>query len=224
MTNTLHRHGTGESLQRDYIVFAIPSRGYNDRDCVPRLQQFLRLALRHDPVNIGDAAHASSYRPDKSLTPLAHWSRKVQRLPEAVIAGVDSPTTVSAVFDNPAAVEGFIRDLREADLGISVNLSATIEGARECCRNAGQPRHSVEYALRCMGNKELLAESRVLDLATMCGHGMISFNFARKMMDWVRAGRRSPAQASEYLARLCTCGIFNPVRAAAIFEEVRRGQ
>ena len=35
MTNTLHRYGDAESFRDDYIVFAIPSRGKNDRAACP---------------------------------------------------------------------------------------------------------------------------------------------------------------------------------------------
>jgi hypothetical protein len=43
------------------------------------------------------------------------------------------------------------------------------------------------------------------------------------MMDWVREGRRSPAEAASYLARFCTCGIFNPTRAVRVLELARKG-
>jgi hypothetical protein len=56
----------------------------------------------------------------------------------------------------------------------------------------------------------------------MCGHGMISFTFARKMIDWVKEGRRTPEQACNYFSRFCSCGIFNPTRAKEILEEARR--
>ncbi|MFH1574083.1 MAG: hypothetical protein ABIG68_08870 [Acidobacteriota bacterium] len=224
MTNTLHRHGNAGSFANDYIVFAIPCRGYNEQGCVPRLREFLRRALRHHPVNWGDASHGAIFRPTKKLTPFAHWVRSDERRPEEVIEGVDTATTVAAVFDNPGAVENFLRELRGADLGLSVNVSATIEGARHCCRNAGLVRHSVEYSLPYMGNTEKLPEPRVLEIATMCGHGMVSFDFTRKMLDWVRAGRRTPDQTAGYLARFCSCGIFNPCRAAAIFRQAQPGR
>jgi hypothetical protein len=216
MTNTLHRHGGTEDQKRDFIVFAIPCRGYNDRDSTPRLREFLRLALKHRPVNLGDASHGAAYRSEKELTPLVHWRRRDRSCWAEVAEGVSTPTTVSAVFDSPERVVSFLRDLSKADLGLSVNLSANIRAARDCCRAAGIVRHSVEYSLRYMGNTELLAESRVLELATMCGHGMISFDFARKMLDWVREGRRTPEQAGLYLARFCTCGVFNPARATEV--------
>ena len=48
----------------------------------------------------------------------------------------------------------------------------------------------------------------------MCGHGMVSHALAKKMIDWVKEGRRTPEQAAAYLTRFCSCGVFNPARAA----------
>jgi hypothetical protein len=85
-------------------------------------------------------------------------------------------------------------------------------------------RHSVEYSLGFHGDLTLLPDRHVLELSSMCGHGMVSHNLAKKMIDWVREGRRDPSQASEYLARFCTCGIYNPTRAVRILEAARKGE
>ena len=45
MTNTLHRFGSAESFQDDYIVFAIASKGKNDEGALAKLKQFLELAI-----------------------------------------------------------------------------------------------------------------------------------------------------------------------------------
>jgi hypothetical protein len=58
----------------------------------------------------------------------------------------------------------------------------------------------------------------------MCGHGMVSHNFAKKMLEFVKEGRRTPVQAAAYLARFCTCGIYNTTRATRILEEARVGK
>ena len=223
MTNTLHRYGDERSLRDDYIVFAIPSRGYNDENSVPKLQEFLRIAVKHKPVNLGDGSRGALFRPHKGLTPLAHWFRREKYSHEKVIEGVKNPTTVAAVFNNKEAVEAFVEDLRKANLGLSINISALIQNAQKCCQDIGLSRHSVEYSLPFMGKTDYLAEARVLELSTMCGHGMISFNFARKMLDWVKAGRRSPEQASEYLSRFCTCSIYKPCRAIEILQQTQKG-
>jgi hypothetical protein len=221
MTNTLHRYGDAESFRDDYVVFAIPSRGKNDQGSVPKLKQFLEMALPYRPVNLGDAIHGGALRPSQTMNPTAHWNRDITPDFRAVIEGIDAPTTVAAVFDNIASAEDFLQTVRQADLGLCVNISTSIEGAEQCCNAAGIPRHSVGYSLGFQGKTEKLPNTQVLTLTTMCGHGMISQNLARKMIDWVKEGRRTPEQAVTYLARFCSCGVYNPARAKRILEDAR---
>jgi len=221
MTNTLHRFGDAQSFHDDFIVFAIASRGKNEVDSVPRLKKFLEIALRYKPVNLGDARHGGALRSSKSLNPLSHWNRNDTPDFEMVIAGVDVPTTCAAVFDNLEAAEACTKAVREADLGLSINISTSIQGAQECCKAAGICRHSAGYSLGFEGKTEYLPNSDVLKVATMCGHGMISTSLAKKMIDWVKEGRRTPKQASAVLARFCSCGVFNPSRSTRILEEAR---
>ena len=155
------------------------------------------------------------------MNPTSHWDRDIEPNFEAVIAGLDTPTTAAAVFDNRVAAEDFVKTVKQADLGLCVNISTSIEGAEQCCHVAVQPRHSIGYSLGFQGSTEKLPNSQVLMLTTMCGHGMIGTNMARKMIDWVKEGRRTPDQAVTYLARFCSCGVYNPSRAKRILEEAR---
>jgi hypothetical protein len=50
---------------------------------------------------------------------------------------------------------------------------------------------------------------------------MISASLAKKMIDWVKEGRRTPEEAVTYLARFCSCGVYNPSRAKRILEDAR---
>jgi hypothetical protein len=221
MTNTLHRFGDSASFRDDYVVFAVPSRGRNDQGCVPKLRKFLELALPFYPVNLGDARHGGALRPSRALNPAAHWKRDVTPDFRAVIEGVDAPCTVAAVFDNRPAAEDFVKAVKEADLGLCINVSTSIDGAEQCCHAAGIPRHSVGYSLGFEGKTEKLPNSQVLTLSTMCGHGMISHSLVKKMIDWVKEGRRTPDQAVTYLTRFCSCGVFNPSRAKRVLEDAR---
>ena len=133
---------------------------------------------------------------------------------------MESPGIVAAVFDNYAAMEAFVEELQALDLGVSINISGLADQAARCCKECGITRHSVEYSLGFMGKTEKLPEKEVLELATMCGHGTISFGLAKKMMDRVQSGRRTPEEAARTLARFCVCSIFNPSRA----EEILAGQ
>jgi hypothetical protein len=221
MTNTLHRYGTAESFRDDYVIFAMCCRGKNDQGALPKLKKFLEMAVPFRPVNLGDARHGGAIRPNRSLNPTAHWNR--ERAPDfqAVIDGLDTPTTVAAVFDNRPTAEAFLQKVREADLGLSINISTSVDGADQCCHAAGIPRHSVGYSLGFEGKTEKLPNSQVLTLMTMCGHGMIASSLAKKMIDWVKEGRRTPDEAVTYLSRFCSCGVFNPARAKRVLEDAR---
>lgn len=222
MTNTLHRYGSAESFQNDFIVFASPANGKNEIGSIPKLKRFLEMALPFKPVNIGDPVHGGALRPERGLNTAANWKRDKTPDLRAVIDGIDEPASVVAIFDNLKAAEEFLSVVVEADLGLSVNISASIEGAQQCCRFAGIPRHSVGYSLGFEGKTEKLPNTQMLTLTTMCGHGMISSSLAKKMIDWVKEGRRTPEEAVTYMARFCSCGVFNPLRAKHILEDARK--
>jgi len=221
MTNTLHRFGDADSFRDDFVVFAIPSRGKNDQGSIPKLKKFLEMALPFKPVNLGDAIHGGAMRPSRDMKPTAHWHRDMTPDFRSVIDGVDAPTTVAAVFDNRVAAEDFVKTVKEADLGLCVNVSTSIDGAEQCCHAAGITRHSVGYSLGFQGKTEKLPNTQVLTLTTMCGHGMISTSLAKKMIDWVKEGRRTPDEAVTYMARFCSCGVYNPSRAKRVLEDSR---
>lgn len=221
MTNTLHRYGDAESCCDDFIVFATPSSGRNDKGCVPKLKKFLEMALAFQPVNLGDGAHGGAFRAC-NVNPTTHWKRDMIPDFRAVIEGIDEPATVAAVFDNRIATEEFLGAVREADLGLCINISASIDGTEQCCHATGLQRHSLAYSLGFEGKTEKLPEAEVLMLTSMCGHSMISAGFANKMMDWVKEGRRTPEEAASYMARFCSCGVYNPSRAGRILRRCIR--
>lgn len=223
MTNTLHRYGHSESFRDDYIIFAIPSRGKNDEECIPKLKQFLKICAKHNPSNMGNG-NRGGVAPEKGLAPTAHWVRNNAPDWEQVIDGVVKPGTVSAVFASAEQAHACLKEIIEADFGISVNMSTSVENARNAAQACGIKRHSVEYALAFNDPHDHLPNSQILGLSTMCGHGMVSFNMARKMLDMVREGRRTTDQAVTTLVRLCPCGVYNPERARRLIEEACREQ
>ncbi len=223
MTNTLHRYGNAQSFGDDYIIFAIPCKGKNDEGAVEKLRQFLSICVAHKPVNMGNSQF-SAYRRSPRLQPTVHWNRNTEADYATVIRGVEKAGTVAAVFDSREKAEACLREVIKADLGLSVNISTSVEGAKDVAMRCGIPRHSVEYSLGFADPHDHLPNSQVLELSTMCGHGMVSFNMAKKMLDMVREGRRSSEQAVRTLARFCPCGVYNPQRAKRLLEEGRSHQ
>ena len=233
MTNTLHRwsehyvagrQGEAPPVTDDFIVFAMAARGLNDAGDAEKYRTFARLALARNAVNVGDGSRGGMYRPDPALHPGAHWRRDDRPDREAFLRGIEGHTVLAAVFHAREDMEAFVRDLKAADLGISINISAPMDAAAACCRAAGLTRHSVEYSLGFQGRLDRLPDHTVLEISTMCGHGMVSGNLVKKLIDWVKEGRRTPEQAAAYLTRFCSCGVFNPARAARMLEQAARGE
>jgi hypothetical protein len=223
VTNTLHRYGNSESFRDDYVLFALPCKGKNDEGAIEKLKTFLRICARHKPANMGNG-NFGSYQPSRHLNPSAHWNRDYSQDYEAVINGVEKVGTVAAVFDSKDKAAAALRDVIQADLGFSINMSTSVEGAQNCCQATGIKRHSVEYSLGFYDPHDHLPNSQVLELSTMCGHGMVSFNMAKKMLDMVREGRRTAQAAALTLARFCPCGVYNPSRALRLLEQARTVQ
>ncbi len=222
MTNTLHRYGDAASFDDDFIVFAMACKGdYKQSNALEGLRTFLRIALDYKPVNLGDTRRGGAIRPSRNMNPFAHWTRDNTPHFEEVVEGLTDVTTCAAVFDNREAAEKFVKRIREENLGLSINISTSIDGAEGCCTHAGIPRHSVGYSLGFEGNTEKMPSSQVMMLSTMCGHGMVSHSLAKKMIDFVKENRRTPEAAAATLTRFCSCGVFNPARARRILEDAR---
>jgi len=166
----------------------------------------------------------SGIAPEKGLNPTAHWNRKSAPDWKKVINEVKKPGTVAAVFTKKEDAEACFKEVVENDFGISVNISAAVDSAKEVGKCSGINRHSVEYALAFNDPHDHLPNSQVLELSTMCGHGMVSFNLAKKMLEMVREGRRTSEQAAATLVRFCPCGVYNPQRAKRLIDSACKEQ
>ena len=204
MTNTLHRKGDSETLRRDFVVFATPTRSISP-ELPEKMRRFTEICLGHGPVNMAKVENMAMKRVD----------------PRRIEQEMKDEIGVTATFDNLDAVALVIADLKEADLGIPINVSGLLEEVSECCRRAGQVRHSTEQSLGIFGKKEKLPPTEIVEINTMCGHGMVSFNLIKKVADEVKLGRMTPKQAACHLAKPCECGAFNPTRAEELLEALR---
>ena len=219
MTNTLHRQGTPESLGRDYVVFATVAKGYNEQGAEEKKRRFLEIAYKHGPVNSAIIREPEVVDEGEEWV----WSALAPPTvdPERALEKFTGSPHATATFDNLEAAQRFVGDLQEADLGISINISGPLDQASGCCRALGMQRHSVEHSLGIFGKKEHLPSKEVQEINTMCGHGMVSFNFVAKIIDYIRLGILTPEQGAEYLARPCTCGAFNTRRATELLGDTR---
>jgi hypothetical protein len=221
MTNTLHRFQKPDDPKDDYVVFCLTSKGVNDEGATENARRFLHTALKYNPVNVRGSGSENKPvdRPehDLSFRKLYLTGRKESIAPEQVIEEIIPPSGgAMVVFDNKASLEGFLKELKEMDLGLSVNVSSLVDDVREMAQRTGVVPHSVNYALGFRGNLYRLPERQVLALTTLCGHGLVSNAFAKKMIDRVKEGRLSAEKAARYMSKFCVCGAFNTSRAVRI--------
>lgn len=195
MTHTLHRRGTPDSLSRDYVVLCIAGMGVNDEGSEAKLREFIHICMRHDPKNLGFVKVGNMYTCSV----------------DEIAAGVHGHA--HAVFDSAATVTQVLRELKEADLGLSVVVSGLLDAVERCCIDAGLKRHTVELSLGIWGRVEKLESADILEVTTMCGHGLIAGTLVKSLVDGIRNGRKTSEGASRELAALCGCGVFNVQRA-----------
>jgi hypothetical protein len=199
MTHTLHRRGSAESLSGDYVMMMIQAVGHNEEGHIPKVQEFLRIALRHNPVNIGSVSGGGMI--DKS---------------EEVIA--NAAKIGHAVFTNQEDVTAALKELKEADLGLSVIISGIYEKVDACIEKAGLKHHTGNFSLGVWGKTEKLPSNDLLEVTTMCGHAMIAPNLVKEMVKEIKAGTKTPEKAAKLLAPNCDCGVFNIKRAADLMK------
>jgi len=210
MTNTLHRQGTLDSLKNDYVIFAHTAKGITREGSAPKLQEFMRICLKYDPVNIGDGKQGNVHQEDIDI--------------QKLISNQGDGAGAAAVFTDLNTLQKVIEELIKADLGISINISGLLDGVQQCCRKTGIERHSVEHSVGFWGSKDRLPEREILEFNTMCGHGMVSFNLIRKMIEYVKLRRLTAKKAAKIMAKCCECGVFNPIRAEILLEKIKTGQ
>lgn len=203
MSHTLHRTGTEESLQNDFPMLALGAKDFNREGCAPKLVQILEIFTKLDTANAGIIGMSEKVTADN--------------LEEAKKLITDN-AVVHAVFKSEEEVVKALKMIRDADLGISVTVSGLFGKVHACCKEAGLTPNTVNTSLGVWGNTEekLPKDSRITEVSSMCGHGMVPFPLVESVAQKIKAGKMTPEQAAAKLFKQCSCHIFNPERAARI--------
>jgi hypothetical protein len=206
MTHSLHRKGSVENLSNDFVLFAMSAKGFNEDGSSDPMKRFLEIVFEYDPVNVGDMKTGNIYTHSK----------------DALLENIKDVSIVHAVFVDEDTLIKALKAVRKADLGISVVISGLIDRVKDVGEIAGAPPHTVECSGGIWGNVERLASEGVLEVTTMCGHGMVAASMVEYLVDRIRKNRISPEEAAKTLTEPCVCGIFNPTRAASLLEKMAK--
>lgn len=119
---------------------------------------------------------------------------------------------VSAVYDDKRRVQRVLKDLKDADLGISIVVSGLVSEIQKMLRELELTMHTVHLSLGIFGRKELLPPDDVLEITTTCGHHCVSPASIMALANKITSGKITADDAAKVLAKQCICGIFNTTR------------
>ena len=212
MTHTLHRVGKRESLEKEFLLYMVPSRGINTKGSTSKIKKFIEICEKYDPINIGCLYPSSAKaKPRGSIR-----NDSIQELKADVVDRTETIVT----FSDKNKVTKVLNDLREANLGISVVVSGVFDRVFECCKTAGLTPHTVNMALGIKGKTDRIPDDKILDIVTMCGHGLVSPYLTQDLIEKVKKGKTTSEEAAIILGRNCVCGAFNPARAVDLIREM----
>lgn len=192
MTHSLHRKGTIENLNSDYVIIAMLAAGYNDKIPSIKKNHFRvgEILEKHGPVNI---------------------LRK---------AGWGISSVIQACFDDIEKVKNILIELKKEELGISIVVSGLVSEIKKITTEIGLTMHTIHFSLGEFGKKSELPLEKVLEITTMCGHHCVSSQSVEYYIENIKKGKITIEKAAENLTKPCVCGIFNTKRAMNILKSI----
>lgn len=204
MSHSLHRRGDVCSLKNDFVILITPAVGINHKDSGPKLWKILDIVTALGPNNIGSYETGTIY----SGVTIEEIRNSMPETPR-----------VRCCFDSKDKMFEALRRIKELDLGLSVTVSGLNDDILDMCNKLDISPHSVNYSLGIYGATEKLPPEELLEIITMCGHGMISRDLVAKAVEDVKSGRKTPYDAAVMVAQPCVCGIFNVTRAERLLKK-----
>lgn len=204
MSHSLHRSGSIESQKHDFVWFMYQTKNVNDKDIKPKAMIYIEAAERQGSENWGDVK-----------------TGPVTRFPSSEIKEkISDKSRIRGVFTKREQVIGFLKEVKEADVGQSCIITGLLSEVIPCCHEAGVTPHSANFSLGVWGNKGILPDEDTLSITTMCGHHMIPPKFVQYVVDQVDKGKLTPEEGALKLSDFCYCGIFNQVRCSEIIKDI----
>lgn len=200
MTHTLNRRGLSPERPGEEIVFLCMVHRKQKPEKAEDMKEMTRIILKHDPENIIGS-------------PLG--------LGEDDIVGMSGNAgVVTAVFSDKDKALELVEEIKSRKLGISVVISALFDDVADICNQVGLVGHTHNIPLGIFGRTEMLPDEKTLEIATQCGHALVSPNLIKHVVRQIKREKMTSDQGAELLTKPCVCGIVNPERTRRLLEEM----
>jgi hypothetical protein len=204
MSHSAHRYGTVENLQNDYVFYCRTSRNVNFKGAASKLRKTFEIILSEKPANYGHT-RAGSFA--------------AGLLPEEFAKTLDRAVGVQCAFSSKEKIKNVLKKAKELNHGISIVVSGLIDEVMDITKELDIKPHSAYLSLGIHGSTSLLPDEKVLEITTMCGHGMVASHLTKVTMEKVKSGKMTPEKGAHLLAKLCPCGIFNIDRCETLLSQ-----
>ncbi|MBN1381842.1 MAG: hypothetical protein JXA41_09225 [Deltaproteobacteria bacterium] len=197
MTHTLNRRGLDNGRPGEEIC-VLSMIHYQDRneETAEAMRELARTIIAYGPNNI--------------------MGSSVGATPEQIIESAAASGVITAVFTDKDTVGRLVREIKTKDPGISVVLSGLFSDIHDICEYAGLTEHTSNYAVGISGNAALLPDHITLEIATQCGHGLVSRHYIQHVACRIAEGKMTAREGAELLSKPCVCGIVNKKRTEEI--------
>ncbi|MBN1818646.1 MAG: hypothetical protein JW828_14890 [Sedimentisphaerales bacterium] len=171
---------------------------YKDRNekTADAMRELAGIIIRHEPDNIMGSSTGAK--------------------PEQIVETSAAAGIITAVFTDKDSVMKLVQEIKAKDPGISVVLSGLFADVHDICESAGLTEHTSNYAVGISGNASLLPDHITLEIATQCGHGLVSRHYIEHVARRIGEGKMTAQEGAELLSKPCVCGIVNKKRTEEI--------
>lgn len=203
MTHSLHRQGSEDSLKNDYVLLCTPAKGMNNKDSREKLLKILDIIMEVGPSNIGFYGHG------------------------CILCGISidevkktfhDNSRIRCNFDDITKLKKALYRIKAENLGLSITVSGLIRVIEKLSLELELTPHTINIACGFYGKTDRLPSDEILELSTMCGHGMISHSLVESIVDDYTSNKIDKIAAIRKMGEPCLCGIFNPTRAQNILQ------
>lgn len=201
MSHSAHRHGTVENLQNDYTFYCRTSKA-NREGSEPHLRDTFEIILSEKPANYGHT-RAGSFAGGL--------------LPEEFVKTLNKAVGVQCAFSSKEKIKSVLQKTQKLDHGISIVVGGLIDEIVNISKDIGIKPHTAYLSLGIHGETSSLPEEEILEITTMCGHGLVAFQLTKVVIKKINSGKMTPEEGAIFLAKLCPCGIFNTDRCKTLF-------
>ena len=220
MTHTLHRTGDVDSLACDYVVQIMGSKDKGGKNVY--LHPINKLEI--GPFIGKWAVFFLQFIPDFTLKFEKILRNKVDFHP--IFRTIHRFLLFKFILKNFVVIESkdelieYIKKLKDMDLGMSVTVSGLFSEVFDVLHCIGLRPHTVQFSLGVFGRIELLPQKKILEITTMCGHNMVSFELVKNLVIKIKQNTMSTDMAAELISKQCPCTAINKSRTIKILTQL----